>query len=42
MKLFEGHPGKDNYSTGEPDLPFGILKVSIQSVPLHEKVIDYR
>lgn len=41
MKLFEGHPAKDNYSTGEPDLHFGILKAPVQSVPLREKVIDY-
>lgn len=41
MKLFEGHPGKDNYSAGEIELHFGILKASVQSVPLREKVINY-
>ena len=39
MKLFEGHPGKDNYSTGESDLHFGILKAPVQSVPLRENAI---
>lgn len=39
MELFEGHPGKDNYSAGESDLHLGILKAPVQSVPLRENAI---